>query len=135
MRGRRGQIIVGSINLFFGWVGLLAGVVSGAIIGLFFHRDDWMGGYDSYRRRLTRLGHISFFGLGFVNILFGLTVAALPLSGDLLPLASRCFLVGAASMPVCCFLSAWHKPYRHLFPVPVASVLLGIVLMLWQWPH
>lgn len=127
--------MAGEINLFAGWVGMLAGVISGALIGLFFHRDDWMGGYDSYRRRLTRLGHISFFGLGFLNILFGLTVAVLPLTGDLLPLASRALILGAVSMPTCCFLSAWRKPFRHLFPIPVISVLLGIVLLLWQWPQ
>ena len=55
------------------WIGMLLGVVSGAIIGLFFHREDWMGGYNSFRRRLTRLGHISFFGLAFVNMGFALT--------------------------------------------------------------
>ncbi len=126
---------MGSINLMAGWIGLLAGVISGAVIGLFFHREDWMGGYDSYRRRLTRLGHISFFGLGFVNILFGLTIATLHLSGERIELASRCLLVGAATMPVCCFLSAWRKPFRHLFPVPVVSVLLGIVLLLLEWSH
>ena len=31
-----------------------------------------MGGYGSFRRRLTRLGHIAFFGLGFVNLFYGL---------------------------------------------------------------
>lgn len=48
------------LNLVGGWLGMLAGVLSGALVGLFFYRDDWMGGYDSWRRRLTRLGHISF---------------------------------------------------------------------------
>lgn len=125
-----------SANLLWGWIGMLCGVVSGAVIGLFFHREDWMGGYDSYRRRLTRLGHISFFGLGFVNILFGLTVATLHMTEPpLLPLASRCLLVGAAAMPACCFLSAWRKPFRHLFPVPVGCVLTGIGLLLASWPH
>jgi len=121
-----------NISLFAGWVGMLCGVISGAIIGLFFHRDDWMGGYDSYRRRLTRLGHISFFGLGFINLFFGLTILTLPLSGGLIPLAGRCLIVGAVTMPLCCFLSAWRKPFRHLFPVPVISVLTGVVLLLWS---
>ncbi|MGI8603357.1 MAG: hypothetical protein ACR2OZ_10195 [Verrucomicrobiales bacterium] len=62
-----------SFMLKFAWAGMLAGVLSGAFIGLFFHRDDWMGGYGSFRRRLTRLGHISFFGLGFINFLCALT--------------------------------------------------------------
>ena len=125
---------MGGINLFWGWVGILAGVVSGAIIGLFFHREDWMGGYDSYRRRLTRLGHISFFGLGMVNILFGVTTAVIPLSANLVHEASRCFLIGAATMPCCCFLSAWRKPMRHLFPIPVVATLAGLILLLWSWP-
>jgi hypothetical protein len=112
---------------------MLLGGVSGAIIGLFFHRDDWMGGYDSYRRRLTRLGHISFFGLGFINLFFGLTVIALSLSGGLIPLAGRCLIIGAVTMPLCCFLSAWRRPYRHLFFIPVISVLTGIVLLLYSW--
>ncbi|MFT4547133.1 MAG: hypothetical protein ACI8XO_002319 [Verrucomicrobiales bacterium] len=30
--------------LKIGWVGMLLGVVSGVIIGMFFHCDDWMGG-------------------------------------------------------------------------------------------
>ena len=35
------------------------GVVSGATIGLFFHREAFLGGYDTWRRRLVRLGHPS----------------------------------------------------------------------------
>ena len=65
-----------------------------------------------------------------VNILFGLTVAVLGLSGERLGLASRCLLVGAVAMPTVCFLSAWRKPWRHLFPIPVASVFVGISLLL-----
>jgi len=38
-------------------------------------------------------------------------------------------------MPACCFLSAWRKPLRHLFPIPVVSVLLGILLLLIAWPR
>lgn len=123
------------LNLWGGWVGILLGVVSGALIGLFFHQEDWLGGYDSYRRRLLRLGHISFFGLGFVNLFFGLTIHLLHLSGPQIDAASWCFIVGAISMPVCCFLSAWRKPFRHLFPVPVGSVLIGVILLLLAWPY
>jgi hypothetical protein len=126
---------MGIINLFWGWIGILFGVISGAIIGLFFHQENWMGGYDSYRRRLTRLGHISFFGLGFVNILFGLTITVLHTNNSILAISSRFLLLGAMTMPICCFLSAWHKPYRHLFPIPVVSVLLGIALLLYAWPY
>jgi hypothetical protein len=129
------QTEAGNINLFAGWIGMLAGALSGAVIGLFFHRDDWMGGYDSYRRRLTRLGHISFFGLGFINILYGLTVIVLHLSPERLLLASWFLLLGAASMPAVCFLSAWRKPWRHLFFIPVGSVFLGVLFLVLQLPR
>ena len=109
-----------------GWLGMFLGVVSGAIIGMFFHRDAWMGGYDSYRRRLTRLGHISFFGLAFVNFCFAFTQHVLPLGAAVSSVAMCAFLIGAASMPACCFLSAWRKPFRHLFFIPVGGVLTGV---------
>jgi hypothetical protein len=120
-------------NLIGGWLGVLAGVLSGAVIGLLFHRDDWMGGYGSYRRRLTRLGHISFFGLGLLNLLFAATSAQLYLRGNYLAIASWALVAGAITMPVCCFLSAWRKPLRHLFPIPVLSVTAGILSILVGW--
>ncbi len=122
-----------SLNLVGGWLGMLAGVLSGALVGLFFYRDDWMGGYDSWRRRLTRLGHISFFGLGFLNLVFAATAAQLLLAPPLLKTASWSFIVGAITMPVCCFLSAWRKFFRHLFPIPVISVTVGVIAILLGW--
>ena len=126
---------IADFNLYAGWCGFLAGVVSGATIGLFFHRDEWMGGYDSFRRRMIRLGHISFFGLGILNVLFGLTLGAASFAGDWIPAASRCMVVGAITMPACCFLSAWRKPFRHWFFIPVASLLAGVVILLVSWRH
>lgn len=123
-----------TVNLLTGWIGILAGVVSGGIIGLFFHREDWLGGYASFPRRLARLGHISFFGLGFVNLAFGLTAHAVSLSSEPAALASVCLILGAVSMPLCCFLAAWKKPLRHLFPFPVGCVLLGLLALLRSWP-
>lgn len=68
---------------------MLAGALSGAIVGLFFYRDEWMGGYNSWRRRLTRLGHISFFGLGFLNLIFAATAVQLSLSRGYVETAFR----------------------------------------------
>ena len=53
-----------------GWSGFLGGVLSGAVMGLLFHREDWLGGYGSRERRMVRLGHISFFGIGLINLFF-----------------------------------------------------------------
>jgi hypothetical protein len=122
-------------NMFaIAWIGMLLGVLSGALTGLFFHREDWMGGYNSFRRRLTRLGHISFFGPGFINFFFALGHQAAGISANCAAPAAAAFTIGAATMPTCCFLSAWKKPFRHFFFIPVASVTTGIILTLAGWP-
>ena len=120
-------------NMLAGWIGMLGGVISGAVIGLFFHKEEWMGGYASFRRRLTRLGHISFFGLGFINLLFGLSVSAVQIREPHAQIASLGFILGAVTMPLCCFLAAWRQQFRRLFPIPVISVLVGIVSLLSGW--
>ena len=120
-------------NLIVGWGSMGAGVISGAIIGLFFHRDDWMGGYGSFRRRMMRLGHISFFCMGFLNVLFAISLAQVPASTAYAGGAAVAFAAAAVTMPVCCFLTAWHKPWRHLFPIPVTATIAAIGLLLTGW--
>ena len=124
---------IASLNLLAGWIAVLGGVVSGAVIGLFFHRDEWMAGYSSFRRRMTRLGHISFWGLGLVNVLFALSVETVDLPTLNARIASAGLILGLVTMPLCCFLTAWRKPFRHLFPVPVIGVLAGVVSLLAGW--
>jgi hypothetical protein len=116
-------------NLLAGWIGFLAGAASGALIGLFFHRENWLGGYGSFPRRMLRLGHIACFGLGLINILFALTATTLPPS-PAAHLASWLLIVGMITMPLNCFLTAWKKPFRHVFFVPAGSTLAGIACLL-----
>ncbi len=125
---------IASLNLLAGWISMLAGVISGAVIGLFFHQEGWLGGYSSFRRRITRLGHISFWGLGFINVMFALSVRAVELPIISMRVASLGFILGLVTMPLCCFLTAWRESFRFLFPVPVICVLIGIVSLLLGWP-
>src|SRR5262245_22670772 len=117
------------LHLFAAWIGFLCGALSGALVGLFFHREDWLGGYSSFPRRLIRLGHISFFGLGLLNALFALTIAVIPVPELPGRLASIGLLTGAITMPLCCFASAWRKALRCLFPIPVTSLLGAVSLI------
>jgi hypothetical protein len=121
------------VSFVAGWTGMLGGVLSGSAIGLFFHENRWMGGYASFRRRLVRLGHISFFGIGFINILFALSVAARPLPEAYLTIASISLIVAAVMMPTCCFITAWREPLRYLFPIPVIAAFIGIGSALMGW--
>lgn len=118
------------LNLVVAWLWILLGFVSGMFLGMFFHREEWLGGYASLKRRMYRLGHISFFGLGAVNLFFWLTAKNLSASGTSLGLASWAFVLGAVTMPLCCLLMA-HVPKAHLiFAIPVSSLITGGVLTL-----
>ncbi|NOZ41010.1 MAG: hypothetical protein GXP24_12420 [Planctomycetes bacterium] len=121
------------MNWYFGWGMIFTAFVTGAIIGLYFHSDDFLGGYGSFRRRILRLGHIALAALGMVNILYYLSFASAEPS---MPswLASIGFLVGGISMPLVCFLSAWRAGFRHLFFIPVIALVMATIQVLRMGP-
>ncbi len=118
------------INFLLAWVFILAGLISGALIGMFFHREDWLNGYDSWQRRMVRLAHISLIGTGSLNLAYALSVRFLGM--DVTPrAASVLFVVGAVTMPTTCLLAACWKPLRHLFCIPVVSLVGATALFLY----
>ena len=117
------------LNLAFGWLWISLGFLSGLLLGLGFHKAEFLGGYDSLRRRMVRLGHIACVMLGVLNILYFLTAEHAVLSDTEAWAVSRTFLLGGISMPLVCWLTAWKTPFRHLFFIPVASLMYaGITL-------
>ena len=118
-------------NLYAAWTGILLGCLVGAVQGLFFHKESWLGGYDSWPRRMLRLGHISFFGIAFINLAFALSASILGIEKNIY-IPSRLFLIGAVGMPLVCYLSAIKDTFRHLFFIPALSVIVGIVAFLWR---
>lgn len=116
-------------NFTAGWWLILAAFVSGAVIGLGFHREEFLGGYGSFRRRLLRLGHIALAALGLLNVVYGL--CPIFLGADFKSTLPGLLLIcGAVAMPAVCFLSAWRKPFRHLFFIPVLLLMTPVVLIL-----
>jgi len=79
---------------------------------------------------MVRLGHVSFFGLGFINLAYALSLDHMDI-GNPNQIPSVLLIIGALTMPVVCYLSAWRKQARHLFFLPAGSVLLGIALFLY----
>ena len=117
------------LNWHFGWWLVLSAFVTGALLGLFFHRDTFLGGYDSFRRRLLRLGHIAQAALGMMKVLYGLSPWPVPASPQD-QVAGWSFVVGGVSMPLVCFLTAWKQPFRHLFVVPVVALIVAVAATL-----
>ena len=120
------------LNLVVAWLWILLGFVAGMCLGLFFHREDWLGGYASFKRRLYRLAHISFFGLGATNLLFYFTAQRFEAASLAPGVASWGFVGGAITMPLCCVLMAHFPKTRMLFAVPVLSLITGGVLTLME---
>ena len=119
------------LNIYAAWIAILAGVLAGLVSGLYFHDENFLNGYTSWPRRLTRLGHVSFFGLGLLNLTMALTARNLGIADDL-AVASWLMLVGLITMPVVCYISAFWKPFRNLFFVPVLSVTAGVAIFIWR---
>ena len=121
----------GYINLVFAWVWFCTGLACGALQGSYFHDEQWWGGYTSWRRRLARLGHISFLGTGLLNVAWAVSLWMIQADDWAAQLASVLLIVGAVAMPPVCYLAAWKKPLRHLFFIPVTSLILGVGLATW----
>src|SRR5438105_15149882 len=107
------------MNWYAGWTMILTAFVTGAILGLFFYRENFLGGYASFRRRILRLGHIALAALGTINVVYSLSPLASEAS---LParVASLGFVIGGVTMPAVCFLSSWRVGFRYWFFVPVS---------------
>jgi hypothetical protein len=121
------------LNWYVGWSLLLAAFLTGAILGLFFYREDFLGGYPSFRRRILRLGHIALAALGMLNILYSLSAGASALSPRTW-MASLGFIIGGVTMPAVCFLSSWRAGFRHLFIIPVTALIIAVIQTLRMGP-
>jgi hypothetical protein len=115
------------LHLLTAWVGVALGMIGGAIVGLLFDREQFAGGYGSWRRRLMRLGHISFFGVAFINLMFVLTAGRI--EGSTVGICSPLLIAGAITMPLVCYLSAWRPGFRRAFFIPVTFLLAPVVII------
>jgi hypothetical protein len=113
------------INVFAAWVGAFLGLLAGVVLGFWYHREEWLGGYASWPRRMLRLGHVSFFGIAAINLAYALTIAALDWHPPH-PLFSMLLAASNFLMPLVCGLAAWRPELRRLFVVPVGCAVAGV---------
>lgn len=116
-------------NEAFGWILITLGLLTGTVLGLFFMREDWLGGYTALPRRLVRLGHIALLGLGLLNILYAVSAPRARLAEWELAVASWGFMIGGVAMPLVCGLTAWKRGFAALFFLPVACLLAGAITL------
>jgi len=52
------------------------------------------------------------------------------LLGTAILLPSKLIIICAITMPIICYLSAYKKYFRHLFFIPVLSILIGVIVFI-----
>jgi len=115
-------------NETFGWISVLAGLVMGLYMGLKFQREDWLGGYNAFPRRMVRLAHVALVALGMLNILYAQSAARHNLSGTLAEVASAAFVGAAILMPACCLWIAGRRRNFEFFAAPIGCLATGLIL-------
>ncbi len=115
-------------NEIVGWISVLMGLGIGSYMGAKFQREDWLGGYGAFPRRMVRLAHIALVALGMLNIQFGQGVSRLRLSPALATAASVTFIAAAVLMPTCCLWIAARPRRFEIFVAPIACLATGLIL-------
>jgi hypothetical protein len=126
------RLLLGESNRRLGWVSTCLGAASGLVLGLWSFDGPvpvpgWLGEYDQTARRLARLGHIAFFGLGILNILVAGELrrrAASPRRR----VASWVMNFGNVFLPLTLFAAAAWRPLKYFMSVPAVAVFVALVL-------
>jgi hypothetical protein len=120
-------------NRRVGWASACAGVLTGMVMGLWsfdgpFPPPAWLGDYGDTGRRLARLGHIAFFGLGILDLLLAheLRCSALSLRGK--QAASWAMIFGNILLPLTLFAAAAYRPLKYGLAIPVLAVFVALLL-------
>lgn len=123
----------GRLNRLAGWISIAIGAGLGLLLGLWSFDGPvavpvWVGGYADTSRRLIRLGHIAFFGLGMLNILLSRELRGLRLSGKTRLLTGSLMLAGNLLLPPLLLLSALVPVCKYLLPLPALGLFAAFCL-------
>jgi len=109
------------------------GAMTGLAMGLWSFNGPmdtpaWLGEYADVSRRLARLGHIAFFGLGILNVLLARELTRMTWNNAAHRLASAAMNFGNIFLPLTLFGAAAYHPAKYLLPIPATSVTVALVI-------
>ena len=122
-------MIIGQINVLFGWVWICVGFISGMTLGVWAEGEKWLGGYTSVTRRYLRLAHVAFVALSVINILYGKELGAVDLPNHIKSIGSALMIFGAAGVPITCISAAFYRKAKYFLPLPALAVLIGAAIL------
>ena len=123
-------------NRTVGWASLAVGVATGLVMGLWSFDGPlptpvWLGAYGDTPRRLARLGHIAFIGLGTINILLARELTESSLGDPARRLASGAMNLGNVLLPITLFAAAAWRPAKYAMGLPATAVFVALSLAAW----
>jgi hypothetical protein len=129
--GRPSRGPSGEWNRRIGWVCACLGAATGLILGLWSFDGPlavpgWLGEYDQTSRRLARLGHIAFFGLGILNILLAGEMRRTALGSLGRRVASWAMNFGNVFLPLTLFAAAAYRPLKYSIGAPALAVFIAL---------
>ena len=124
------------MNRTIGWISLVAGIATGLVMGLWsfdgpMTTPAWLGEYGDTSRRLARLGHIAFIGLGLINILLAHELPHSSLSARARRMASHHMNFGNVVLPITLFAAAAWRPAKYAMAIPATAVFVALCLAAW----
>jgi hypothetical protein len=120
-------------NRAIAWCGFCLGVLTGSAMGLWafdgpVSPPPGMTDYQGTARRLMRLGHIAFFGIGFLNLLLAVELPRLPLGDNLKRAAARAMNTANIFLPTLLMAAALLPPVKYLLPLPVMAATVALAI-------
>ena len=124
------------MNRLVGWGSIAVGIATGLIMGLWsfdgpVQTPAWLGDYADTSRRLARLGHIAFIGLGILNLLLAHELPQSALGERGRRVASRHMNFGNIFLPITLFAAAFWRPAKYAMGIPATAVFVAMCLAAW----
>ena len=128
---------IGASNRLVAWTGFCLGVASGALMGLWafdgpLDVPGWIGKYGDTSRRLLRLGHIAFFGIGILNLLLVRELPLLQVGYRVKAVAAWCMNAANIFLPFTLIAAAVLAPLKYLLPLPVMGAVVALCVVAWD---
>jgi hypothetical protein len=121
----------GTVNRRVGWISMALGAGTGLVMGLWSFNGpvptpEWLGEYHEVSRRLARLGHIAFFGLGILNILLSRELRDGFSGPRAASWASVTMNFGNIFLPLTLFGAAAFHPIKYFMAFPAFAVFIAL---------
>ena len=128
-----GRVAMRSRAAAIAWCSILAGALSGAVMGLWsfdgpFPTPEWIGDYDALPRRFLRLAHVAMFALGFLHMLVARQISEAPISPSMDRLGLNAMAVGNVLMPTILIGAAIWEPLKYLTTLPTIALTTAFAI-------